>query len=230
MKSRFISLLAILLGLLIIIFPVMGIVGVADLIALSVLLISIYLLIVGISIIGAIIHNTAQLGVSILITKTPMLIYYLPVLIVFSLFSGTITGVIIKILKPYNLLTIKPIIYVANVSDEEINDILSRARGSVEAVEQNLEDIEIKQTEKQTNTEGIKIEDVSTDTFKGYLMIIDDPSRVDLVVGPKVPTVGSTTSQIVEAYGAVAGINAGGLADDAAGTGAGARASDRKDF
>lgn len=57
--------------------------------------------IVGISIIGAIIHNTAQLGVSILITKTPMLIYYLPVLIVFSLFSGTVTGVIIKILKPY---------------------------------------------------------------------------------------------------------------------------------
>jgi exopolysaccharide biosynthesis protein len=43
------------------------------------------------------------------------------------------------------------------LSDEEINDILSRARGSVEAVEQNLQDIEIKQTEKQTNTEGIKI-------------------------------------------------------------------------
>ena len=51
-------------------------------------------------------------------------------------------------------------------------------------------------------------------------MIIDDPSRVDLVVGKKVPTVGSTTSQIVESYNAVAGINAGGLADDAAGTGA----------
>ena len=51
MKTKFVSLLAILLGLLIIIFPVMGIVGVADLIALSVLLISIYLLIVGISII-----------------------------------------------------------------------------------------------------------------------------------------------------------------------------------
>ena len=84
------------------------------------------------------------------------------------------------------------------LSDEEINDILSRARGSVEAVEQNLQDIEIKQTEKQTNTEGIKIEDVSTDTFKGYLMIIDDPSRVDLVVGPKVPTVGSTTSQLLQ--------------------------------
>ncbi len=51
MKSKFISLLAILLGLLIIAFPIMGVIGVADLISLSVLLIAIYLLIVGIAII-----------------------------------------------------------------------------------------------------------------------------------------------------------------------------------
>jgi uncharacterized membrane protein HdeD (DUF308 family) len=51
MKSKFISLLGILLGLLIIIFPMMGVIGVADLIGLSVLLISIYLLVVGIAII-----------------------------------------------------------------------------------------------------------------------------------------------------------------------------------
>ncbi|MBE7092215.1 MAG: Gx transporter family protein [Clostridiales bacterium] len=57
--------------------------------------------IIGISIIGAIIHNIAQLGVSMFLTGTPALIYYLPVLVVFSLFSGTVTGVIIKILKPY---------------------------------------------------------------------------------------------------------------------------------
>lgn len=51
MKSKFISLLAIFLGLLIIAFPIMGVIGVADLISLSVLLIAIYLLIVGIAII-----------------------------------------------------------------------------------------------------------------------------------------------------------------------------------
>ena len=28
------------------------------------------------------------------------------------------------------------------------------------------------------STEGIEVVDVSTDTFKAYLMIIDDPSRV----------------------------------------------------
>ena len=51
MKIKFISLLAIFFGLLIIIFPIMGLIGVADLIGLSLLLISIYLLVVGVAII-----------------------------------------------------------------------------------------------------------------------------------------------------------------------------------
>ena len=51
MKNKFISLLAMLLGLIIIIFPIMGVIGVADLIGLSILLISIYLLVVGVAII-----------------------------------------------------------------------------------------------------------------------------------------------------------------------------------
>lgn len=51
MKSKFVSLLAIILGLIIIIFPIMGIIGTADLIRLSVLLISVYLLVVGVAII-----------------------------------------------------------------------------------------------------------------------------------------------------------------------------------
>ena len=51
MKTKFISLLAIILGLMIIIFPILGVIGVADLIGLSILLISIYLLVVGVSII-----------------------------------------------------------------------------------------------------------------------------------------------------------------------------------
>ena len=51
MKSKFISILAMILGLIIIIFPVMGIIGVSDLIGLSILLISIYLLVVGVAVI-----------------------------------------------------------------------------------------------------------------------------------------------------------------------------------
>ena len=51
MKSKFISILAIIFGLIIIIFPVMGLIEVGSLIGLSLLLISIYLLVVGTSII-----------------------------------------------------------------------------------------------------------------------------------------------------------------------------------
>ena len=56
MKSKFVSLLAILLGMIIIIFPVLGIISVSSLIGLSVLLVSIYLLVLGVSIID---YNTS---------------------------------------------------------------------------------------------------------------------------------------------------------------------------
>ena len=51
MKTKFVSLLAIILGLVIIIFPVLGLIGVNSLIGLSVLLMSIYLLVIGVAII-----------------------------------------------------------------------------------------------------------------------------------------------------------------------------------
>ena len=56
MKTKFISLLAILLGMVIIIFPVLGVIGVSSLIGLSVLLVSIYLLVLGVSVID---YNTS---------------------------------------------------------------------------------------------------------------------------------------------------------------------------
>ena len=64
MKSRFISLLAILLGLIIIIFPVMGLIGVGSLIGLSVLLVSIYLLVLGVSIVD---YNTSGAIIDLLL-------------------------------------------------------------------------------------------------------------------------------------------------------------------
>lgn len=56
--------------------------------------------VIGISVLGAICHNVAQILVSIIVTKTVSLIYYLPVLLVFSLISGTVTGIILKVIKP----------------------------------------------------------------------------------------------------------------------------------
>lgn len=51
MKNKFVSLLAIILGIIIIAFPMIGVIGTSSLIGLSVLLISIYLLVAGVTII-----------------------------------------------------------------------------------------------------------------------------------------------------------------------------------
>ncbi|MBE6499761.1 MAG: DUF308 domain-containing protein [Methanobrevibacter thaueri] len=82
MKSKFISLLGIILGFMIIILPIMGVIGVHDLIGLSILLISIYLLVVGVAIIdynksGAIIDLI--LGI-ILLMLSIILIYNISII------------------------------------------------------------------------------------------------------------------------------------------------------
>lgn len=51
MKNKFVSLLGIILGIIIIAFPMIGVIGTSSLIGLSVLLISIYLLVAGVAII-----------------------------------------------------------------------------------------------------------------------------------------------------------------------------------
>ena len=78
MKSKFISLLAVILGLIIIIFPVMGIIGVSDLIGLSILLISIYLLVVGVAIID---YNKSG---AILDLVLGMLLLFLSICLIFN--------------------------------------------------------------------------------------------------------------------------------------------------
>ena len=85
MKTKFISILAILLGLLMIVLPASGLIALGDLIGLSILLISIYLLIMGVTIIdynkvGAILNlilGTALLILSILLIFVPSLVGFL---------------------------------------------------------------------------------------------------------------------------------------------------------
>ncbi len=101
------------------------------------------------------------------------------------------------------------------LSQDEITKILEKNRPDQELAEQNLEDIQV----DENSTDGMQLVDVSSKTFKGYLLIVNDPSRVKLGVAPRLGEVGATTSQIVEHYDAIAGINAGGFKDDALGTG-----------
>ena len=94
MKTKFVSLLAVFLGLIIIVFPLMGVVGASSLIGLSALLMSIYLLVTGITIIdynsrGAILDlvlGLLLLFVSICLIFNPALLGFLTELSMY--FSG----------------------------------------------------------------------------------------------------------------------------------------------
>ena len=101
------------------------------------------------------------------------------------------------------------------LSDETINQIMSDSKPPEIVEEQSLESIVV----NENATDGIELVDVSSSTYKGYLLIVNDPSRIKLATAPRLGTVGATTSQIVEYYDAVGGINASGFADDALGTG-----------
>ena len=78
MKTKFISLLAIIFGLIIIIFPSLGLIGASSLIGLSVLLMSIYLLIVGVTIID---YNTSGAVIDLILG---LLLLFLSIGLIFN--------------------------------------------------------------------------------------------------------------------------------------------------
>ena len=51
-----------------------------------------------VSILGAVSHNVAQIGVSLLILQTEVVIYYLPALLISGIITGAIIGVIASVL------------------------------------------------------------------------------------------------------------------------------------
>ena len=62
--------------------------------------------------------------------------------------------------------------------------------------------------------DGIIVEEIHNDGYSGYMMVILDPSRVIMGSVPRsFEAKGYTVAQMVEKFGAVAGINAGGFVD-----------------
>ena len=64
--------------------------------------------------------------------------------------------------------------------------------------------------------DGIKIEDVTGETFRGKMMLVKDPSRVTIGVlgGYSEGGYGKYLYKFIEDYGAIGGVNGGGFADD----------------
>jgi uncharacterized membrane protein HdeD (DUF308 family) len=106
MKTKFISILAIIFGLMVIIFPIMGIIGLADLIGLSILLISIYLLVVGVAILdynktGAILDLV--LGIVLLILSI-CLIFHFAILGILTQITLYLAGIMLIVVGVVSLI------------------------------------------------------------------------------------------------------------------------------
>lgn len=142
-------------------------------------------------------------------------IIYIPILAILLVFYGPFTNTRDMIVT--TAMTTMTHQYFATwfLSDEEIEEILKANRPQETNELQDVDDIQI----SENVNDGIELVDVSSSTYKGYLLIISDPSRVKLASSPRLGKVGATTSQIIEANDAIGGINAGGFADDALGTG-----------
>lgn len=56
---------------------------------------------IAISVICAVMHNTGQTIAASIYMKTNLVVSYLPILIVVGIFTGTVTGIILKIVMPY---------------------------------------------------------------------------------------------------------------------------------
>ena len=54
----------------------------------------------GIAVISAIFHNLGQLIVSLIISGTPAMLYYVPVLLIFAVLTGMVTGAVLKAVMP----------------------------------------------------------------------------------------------------------------------------------
>ena len=66
---------------------------------------------------------------------------------------------------------------------------------------------------KTSHSNEIKLTDISSARFQGYLMEISDPTRLKVAVADTLGIKGQTTSEIANQSGAIAAVNGGGFMD-----------------
>lgn len=101
--------------------------------------------------------------------------------------------------------------YIAKafLSEDKINEILKGE--NVETIEQkNNGDVKIS-TKHDSSIERF---DVTGKKFKGYMLVVHDPTRIKVGYTKKLGKEGQLTSQIAKENNAVAAINAGGFTDN----------------
>lgn len=103
------------------------------------------------------------------------------------------------------------------LSNEKIKQIMSEQ--TVEVIAQNnLHGVDSGVNVESKNDNGIERYDVTGKKFKGYLLVINDPTRIKVGYSSMLGKEGQLTSDMAKDNNAIAAINGGGFTDQAAGS------------
>jgi exopolysaccharide biosynthesis protein len=135
----------------------------------------------------------------------PFLLYYGP----FKKVKTTVVGAAMTTLTLQWLVT-------AFLSDEKIDLIMSEQK--VESIVQdNLDGANSPVKVENKNDNSIERYDVTGKRFKGYILVINDPTRIKVGYSSKLGMEGELTSKIARDNNAIAAINGGGFTDEVSG-------------
>ena len=133
---------------------------------------------------------------------SPFVVYYGP----FKNVRTTVVGAAMTTLKTQWIATLF-------LSKTKIKQIMSDQK--VESlVQDNLNGVKV----KNKNDNNIERYDVSGNKFKGYILVINDPTRIKVGYSSKIGVEGQLTSDIAKDNNAIAAINGGGFTDEATGS------------
>ncbi|NMF06738.1 phosphodiester glycosidase family protein [Clostridium beijerinckii] len=96
------------------------------------------------------------------------------------------------------------------LSEEKINSIIGKTSSDTENGTTNISNVKIPKI-KDDSIEFYEIAD--NPKYKGYYLVIKDPTRVKIGVSSKLQTEGETTSQIAQNNDAIAAVNGGAFVD-----------------
>ncbi len=135
----------------------------------------------------------------------PFMVYYGP----FKNVKSTVVGAAMTTFTLQYLVT-------SFLSDDKINQIMSDQKIDVIA-QNNVNNVATGVVVKNKNDNGIERYDVKGKKFKGYLLVINDPTRLKVGYSSKLGSQGQLTSDIAKYNNAIAAINGGAFTDKASG-------------
>ncbi|MDP4108469.1 MAG: phosphodiester glycosidase family protein [Bacillota bacterium] len=100
-------------------------------------------------------------------------------------------------------------IATAFLSDTEIKKILAEGGSPESNIEQDISDVSV----KNVGDKNIDLYKISGSQYEGYMLVVNDPTRVKIGITSFLGEKGQTTSAIAKDHKAVAAVNGGGFFD-----------------